>query len=130
MDTDPAVVRALKRTVLTVALLNLGYMAVELTVSLAVGWSLRRRAGLGKILALIILLPALAAGWMAVVKVGDPEPPDPLGLVTAWTLSGWPDLVLGVVIVALNASAAKEIWETATEEQLAARALAGDLDED
>ena len=53
-----------------------------------------------------------------------------MGLVTAWTLSGWPDLVLGVLIVVLNATAAKEVWETATEEQLAARALAGELDED
>lgn len=205
--TDPALVQALKRTVLTVALLNLGYMVVEMAVALAVGsvslfadsvdffedfavnlliflalgWSLQRRAALGKVMAVIILLPALAAGWMAVVKFGDPEPPDPLalvvtaggavlvnlictvllsrfrhdggslttaaflaarndvianaaiivmGLVTAWTLSGWPDLVLGVLIVVLNATAAKEVWETATEEQLAARALAGELDED
>lgn len=205
--TDPALVQALKRTVLTVALLNLGYMVVEMSVALAVGsvslfadsvdffedfavnlliflalgWSLQRRAALGKVMAVIILLPALAAGWMAVVKFGDPEPPDPLalvvtaggavlvnlictvllsrfrhdggslttaaflaarndvianvaiivmGLVTAWTLSGWPDLVLGVLIVVLNATAAKEVWETATEEQLAARALAGELDED
>ena len=205
--TDPVLVRALKRTVLTVALLNLGYMVVEMSVALAVGsvslfadsvdffedfavnlliflalgWSLQRRAALGKVMAVIILLPALAAGWMAVVKFGDPEPPDPLalvvtaggavlvnlictvllsrfrhdggslptaaflaarndvianaaiivmGLVTAWTLSGWPDLVLGVLIVVLNATAAKEVWETATEEQLAARALAGELDED
>lgn len=205
--TDPVLVRALKRTVLTVALLNLGYMVVEMSVALAVGsvslfadsvdffedfavnlliflalgWSLQRRAALGKVMAVIILLPALAAGWMAVVKFGDPEPPDPLalvvtaggavlvnlictvllsrfrhdggslttaaflaarndvianvaiivmGLVTAWTLSGWPDLVLGMLIVVLNATAAKEVWETATEEQLAARALAGELDED
>lgn len=205
--TDPVLVRALKRTVLTVALLNLGYMVVEMSVALAVGsvslfadsvdffedfavnlliflalgWSLQRRAAVGKVMAVIILLPALAAGWMAVVKFGDPEPPDPLalvvtaggavlvnlictvllsrfrhdggslttaaflaarndvianaaiivmGLVTAWTLSGWPDLVLGVLIVVLNATAAKEVWETATEEQLAARALAGELDED
>lgn len=205
--TDPALVRALKRTVLTVALLNLGYMVLEMSVALAVGsvslfadsvdffedfavnlliflalgWSLQRRAALGKVMAVIILLPALAAGWMAVVKFGDPEPPDPLalvvtaggavlvnlictvllsrfrhdggslttaaflaarndvianvaiivmGLVTAWTLSGWPDLVLGMLIVVLNATAAKEVWETATEEQLAARALAGELDED
>lgn len=205
--TDPVLVQALKRTVLTVALLNLGYMVVEMSVALAVGsvslfadsvdffedfavnlliflalgWSLQRRAALGKVMAVIILLPALAAGWMAVVKFGDPEPPDPLalvvtaggavlvnlictvllsrfrhdggslttaaflaarndvianvaiivmGLVTAWTLSGWPDLVLGMLIVVLNATAAKEVWETATEEQLAARALAGELDED
>lgn len=52
-----------------------------------------------------------------------------MGLITAWTLSGWPDLVLGIFIIALNLTAAKEVWEVATEEQLAAKALAGeDLD--
>ena len=49
--------------------------------------------------------------------------------VTAWTASGWPDLVLGVGILALNGRAALEVWELAEEERLVARALAGeDLD--
>jgi Co/Zn/Cd efflux system component len=46
--------------------------------------------------------------------------------VTAWTLSGWPDIVLGVVLVFLNGAAAKEVWEVAEEERLAAKTLAGD----
>ncbi len=46
--------------------------------------------------------------------------------ITAWTLSGWPDIVLGLVIVALNGAAAKEVWEVAEEERLAAKALAGE----
>jgi len=50
--------------------------------------------------------------------------------VTHLTLSGWPDIVLGLFIVALNLTAAKEVWETATEERLAAKALAGDFDDD
>lgn len=49
-----------------------------------------------------------------------------MGFVTAWTLSGWPDIVLGLIIVVLNLTAAKEVWEVATEEQLAAKALAGE----
>ena len=54
-----------------------------------------------------------------------------MGLLTAVTLSGWPDIVLGVLIVLLNVAAAKEVWEVATEEQLAAKALAGeDVDDD
>lgn len=53
-----------------------------------------------------------------------------MGLVTHLTLSGWPDIVLGLFIVALNLTAAKEVWETATEERLAAKALAGDFDDD
>ncbi len=39
------------------------------------------------------------------------------GLVTAITLSGWPDLIVGLGIAAMNADAAKEVWETARAEQ-------------
>ena len=49
-----------------------------------------------------------------------------VAVITAWTLSGWPDIVLGIVIVALNGTAAKEVWELAEEERLAAKALAGE----
>lgn len=42
------------------------------------------------------------------------------GLVTALTLSGWPDLVVGLGIAAMNADAAKEVWEAARAEQQAA----------
>lgn len=52
-----------------------------------------------------------------------------MGLLTAWTSSGWPDLMLGLVIVALNVGAVKEVWNTAEEERLADKTLAGeDLD--
>lgn len=198
--TTPAKLRTI---VLVVAALNLAYFFVEVSVALAIGsvalladsvdfledtavnllifmalgWAASRRALAGKVAALIILVPALVAGWQAVVKAQDPVAPDvwPLvltaggaavvnlvcalllvrlrqhggslgvaaflaarndvliniaiigmGLVTAWTLSGWPDIVLGVLIILLNAAAAKEVWEVATEEQLAAKALAGE----
>jgi Co/Zn/Cd efflux system component len=49
-----------------------------------------------------------------------------MGLVTFATGSGWPDIVLGLVIVVLNVTAAREVWEVATEEGLAAKALAGE----
>jgi len=49
-----------------------------------------------------------------------------MGLVTAWTASGWPDIVLGAVITVLAAHAAWEVWEAAGEERLAAKALAGE----
>jgi len=39
------------------------------------------------------------------------------GLVTAYTVSGWPDLVVGLGIAAMNADAAKEVWEAARAEQ-------------
>jgi len=38
------------------------------------------------------------------------------GLVTAYTLSGWPDLIVGLGIAAMNAGAAREVWSAAREE--------------
>ena len=49
-----------------------------------------------------------------------------MALVTAWTGSGWPDLVLGCLIILLALHAAWEVWEVSEEERLAAKALAGD----
>lgn len=34
-----------------------------------------------------------------------------MGLLTAWTGSGWPDLILAAIILVLNLSGAKEVWE-------------------
>ncbi len=151
--------------------------AVNLLIALALGWPLAHRARVGRVMAAVILVPALAAAWEAVGKVGDPVPPDVTVLaltaggaavvngvaalllvrvrhhggslgraaflsarndvavdlaivavagVTAWTGSGWPDIVLGVGIVLLNGTAAVEVWRLAGEERLAARALAGE----
>ena len=204
---DAGRVRSLRTTVLTVALLNLAYMVVEIAVALsirsvalvadsvdffedfavnllifvALGWSLARRARVGKVIAGIIVLPAIAALVMAVVKIGDPEPPAAgallwtavgailvnlvcVGLLaryrsdggslttaaflaarndliagvvlialagaTALTASGWADIIVGLLLVVLNGSAAQEVWEAATEEELAAKALAGEFDDD
>ena len=195
--------RLLRRTVLVVAGLNLAYFFVESTVALAIGsvslladsvdfledtavnlliflalgWSLRARARTGKVMAGVILLPALAAAWQAFAKSGDPSAPDPgaliltaggavvvnsvaallltrvrhhggsmshaawlaarndvlinlaiiaMAVVTLATSSGWPDILLGLVIVGLNVTAAREVWEVATKEGLAAAALAGE----
>jgi Co/Zn/Cd efflux system component len=43
------------------------------------------------------------------------------GFLTAYTRSGWPDLVVGLAIAALNADAARQVWRTARTEHLAAR---------
>lgn len=193
----------LRRTVLTVAGLNGAYMIVEMTIALligsvslfadsvdfgedlavnlliwlALGWSLRRRATMGKIMAAIICVPAVAAIWQGIAKFSHPEAPDVVSLVLtaggavvvnsicAWLLaryrnqagsmskaaflaarndvlvnaaiivmgvvtffwrSGWPDIVLGLIVAVVNLSAAKEVWEVAEEEKLAAEALAGE----
>ena len=42
------------------------------------------------------------------------------GIVTAYTHSPWPDLVVGLGIAALNADAAREVWRAAREEHRAA----------
>lgn len=201
-DRDDLRVR-LRRAVLLVAGLNLGYFFVEFTVAvsigsvslfadsvdfledtainllifIALGWSLRRQAMAGKVMAGIILVPAVAAAWEAFSKIGDPTPPSPraliltaggaalvnlasalvlarfrhegssmakaaflsarndvivnlaiiaMGVLTLWTASGWPDLILGLVIIVVNAGAARVVWVTAEEERLAAKALAGE----
>ena len=43
------------------------------------------------------------------------------GLMTAFLwASAWPDLIVGLGIAALNADAAREVWQAAREEQKAA----------
>ncbi|MER8592935.1 cation diffusion facilitator family transporter [Mesorhizobium sp. M1182] len=187
----------LRRVVLVVALLNLGYFGIEFAVALAIGsvslfadsvdfledasvnllillamgWSLRARSRVGMALALILLVPGLATLWTAWEKLNMPVPPQPTaltlaglgalavnlscaymlaryrhhsgsltraaflsarndavaniaiilaGLVTAFLWrSAWPDLIVGLGIAALNADAAREVWEAAREEHRA-----------
>lgn len=44
------------------------------------------------------------------------------GFVTAATLSAWPDLIVGLAIAAMNADAAREVWQAAREERREAKA--------
>jgi Co/Zn/Cd efflux system component len=44
------------------------------------------------------------------------------GFVTAATRSAWPDIVVGLAIAAMNADAAREVWEAAREEHRDAQA--------
>ena len=41
------------------------------------------------------------------------------GLVTSWTLSIWPDVIVGIGIAIINLDAAKEVWEAARDEHRA-----------
>ncbi|MGJ4953486.1 cation transporter [Bradyrhizobium sp. HKCCYLS20291] len=101
---------SVRRAVLAVAALNLGYFGIEFAVALAIGsvslfadsvdfledasvnllialalrWSAARRAQLGKVLALILLAPALAGLWTAGEKLFvTPVVPAPLPLTVA-----------------------------------------------
>jgi Co/Zn/Cd efflux system component len=184
---------SLRQTVLLVAALNLGYFGVEFAAALRAGsvslfadsadfledaavniliffalaWTTTRRAAVGKGLAALLLIPALAFLWILIAKLMDPTPPtaaaltlvglgalavnltaafllarhrkaqgsltraaflsarnDALanigiiaaGLVTARHPSIWPDIVVGVVIAAMNLDAAHEVWEAAQNE--------------
>lgn len=184
----------LRRAVLIVAVLNLAYFGVEFAVAeiigsvslladsidfledasmnfliiVALGWTLARRAVVGKMLAGILLIPGLATLWMAWQKFSLPVPPEAIslsltgggalvvnvscallltkyrhhagsltraaflsarndafaniaiiaaGFFTAYTVSAWPDLIVGLGIALMNADAAREVYTAAREEQ-------------
>lgn len=191
--TDPALRRAIRR----VGLLNLSYFGIEFAVALlivsvslfadsidfledasvnflilmALGWSARRRAKVGMLLALILLIPSIATLWTAWNKFHLPVAPSPVplsltgagalvvnlscalmltryrrhggsmmraaflsarndalanvaiiaaGVLTVFCPSAWPDLIVGLGIAALNADAAREVWQAARKEHRAA----------
>lgn len=184
---------ALRRTVLIVALLNLGYFGIEFAVATTIGsvslfadsidfledtsvnllimlaltWAPRARARMGMTLAMILLLPALGTAWALWSKLTTSVPPEPFalsltgvgalavnvscafllvrfrthrgsltraaflsarndaaanvaiiaaGVVTAFTFSAWPDVIVGVGIAAMNVDAARDIWRAARKE--------------
>jgi Co/Zn/Cd efflux system component len=43
------------------------------------------------------------------------------GLITAYTLSGWPDLIVGLGIALMNADAARVVWRVARQEHRTAQ---------
>lgn len=143
-------------------------MSLNILVIIGVGWTAARRARLGRVLALLLLVPAATAIWVLVDKFMNPEPPEPLGwgvaslgalvvnvfcayllvshrntegslsraawlsarndavvnvamivgaLLTIVWLSVWPDVVLGAIIIALNADAALKVWRSAGAER-------------
>lgn len=106
MGKSRAMNTSLRRAVLTVALLNLGYFGVEFLVALRIGsvslladsvdfledasvnlliffalaWSLRTRARVGMAMAVILMVPAMAFLWTAWLKFQNPVPPEALAL--------------------------------------------------
>ncbi len=182
------------RAVVIVAVLNLAYFVVEFSVAeiigsvslladsidfledasmnfliaVALGWTVARRAVVGKLLAGILLIPGLATLWMAWQKFSLSVPPEAIplsltgggalvvnlscallltqyrhhagsltraaflsarndalaniaiiaaGFFTAYTVSAWPDLIVGLGIAVMNADAAREVYTAARDEQ-------------
>lgn len=105
-SVDRAGSNGLRRAVLTVPLLNLGYGVIEFSVGLGIGsvslfadsvdffedtsvnlliffalvWSPKKRAVVGMALAGILVLPAIAGLWTAAQKLAAPVPPDAFAL--------------------------------------------------
>jgi Co/Zn/Cd efflux system component len=44
------------------------------------------------------------------------------GVITAYTHSGWPDLIVGLGIIAINADSARDVWSAARDEHREAKA--------
>lgn len=194
--------RTMHQTVRLACLLNVAYFCIEFAVALAVGsvslfadsidfledasigvlvlvafgWSPKNRARAGMALACILLIPGLAALWMAWRNFNAPAAPDAVavslaglgalivnftcalmlarhrahggsltraaflsarndvlasvaiiatGLATAFVWrSAWPDLVVGLGIAAMNADAAREVFDAARKEHVEAVANA------
>jgi len=139
---------ALRRAVLVVALLNLGYFGVEFVVALsissvslladsadffedaavnflivaALGWSAARRAQVGMLLSAILLAPAIAFLWTLWEKFSAPVPPDAVSLA----VTGLGALAINLFAAFLLArhrehggSLAKAAWLSARNDALA-----------
>ncbi|KRE31155.1 cobalt transporter [Agromyces sp. Soil535] len=152
MDSPMHDTNALRRTVLLVAILNLAYFGVEFVVAQVIGsvslfadsvdfledasinlliffaavWSARRRSYVGSVLAIVILIPALATLWTAVMKIVDPVPPEPLPL----SLTAMGALLVNLACALLlmrhrdhPGSLAKAAWLSARNDVLADAAI-------
>ena len=186
--------KSLRGVVRLVVILNLAYFGIEFAVASSIGsvslfadsvdfledasinililialrWTAPNRARVGMLLAGILLIPGLAALWMAWRKFLLPVPPAPIplslaavgalavnfscalmlaryrhqggsltraaflssrndvlaniailaaGLLTAYTLTAWPDLIVGLGICLMNAGAARKVYISARKER-------------
>lgn len=140
---------------------------VNLLILVALGWSARKRAMVGMLMAALLLMPGITTLWLAWQKLQAPIAPDAwllgltgsgalvinvscalllarfrnenssltkaaffsarndaianvaiviAGFLTAYSLSHWPDLIVGIGIFLINLDAAFEVYETAQNE--------------
>ncbi|WP_353807182.1 cation transporter [Agromyces sp. SYSU T00194] len=142
----------LRRAVLVVAILNGAYFGIEFAVAVAIGsvslladsvdfledasvnlliffaiaWAARTRSLVGRGLAVLILVPALATIWIAVAKILDPQPPEvgALSLAAAGALAI--NLLSAVLLVRHRhhaGSLPKAAWLSARNDALANLAI-------
>ena len=132
----------LRQSVLVVALLNAAYFVVEfiaaravmsvslfadsidfledtslsLLVFFAATWSLQRRARVGHVLALLLLVPALTSLWMLVDKIVRPTPPEAVGFGLASAGALVVNLVCAFILVShrnTHGSLSRAAWLSA-----------------
>lgn len=96
---------------LSLSLTGLGALAVNLSCAIMLTRFRRHSGSLTRAAFLSARNDALAN--IAIIAAG---------LLTAYTLSVWPDLIVGLSIAAMNADAAREVWEAAREEHKMAKA--------
>ncbi|BDZ63647.1 cation transporter [Agromyces mangrovi Wang et al. 2018] len=144
----------LRRAVLIVAILNGAYFGIEFAVAVGIGsvslladsvdfledasinlliffavaWAARTRSLVGRGLAMLILVPALATIWIAVAKILDPQPPEvgALSLAAAGALAI--NLLSAVLLVRHRhhaGSLPKAAWLSARNDVLANIAIIG-----
>lgn len=116
--TEQSASAGLRRAVVVIVVLNLGYFVVEFSAALAIdavslfadsidfledasvnllillalGWSLRARSRVGMFLAAILLVPGLAALWAIWEKFSDPVVPE----ATSLSLVGFGALIVNL----------------------------------
>ena len=93
----------------SLSLTGLGALAVNLTCAVLLSRHRHHSGSLTKAAFLSARNDALAN--VAIIGAG---------VVTAYTMSVWPDVVVGLAIAAMNLDAAREVWEAAHEEHRAA----------
>ncbi len=96
---------------LALSLTGLGALAVNLSCALMLTRFRRHSGSLTKAAFLSARNDALAN--IAIIAAG---------LLTVYTLSAWPDLIVGLGIAAINADAAREVWQAARQEHRATEA--------
>jgi Co/Zn/Cd efflux system component len=90
---------------ISLSLTGLGALAINLTCA----YMLARHRAAGGSLTRAAFLSARNDAFANVAIIGA-------GVVTAFTLSAWPDLIVGLGIAVLNADAAREVYQAARAE--------------
>ncbi len=137
-----------RRNVLIVSVLNLSYFGIEFAVAQLIGsvslfadsvdfledasinllifvagaWSARARSYVGTALALVILVPAVAALSTAIVKIANPQPPEVVPLTVTALGALAVNLTCAIILSrhrARTGSLARAAWLSARNDALA-----------